>query len=72
MRTFKRIFLYGITILVIIGAFVWEHYIQQWMEAQPDGGGAVIRVDLFVLYPLIITLVALSLYRLLKDRRSSE
>jgi hypothetical protein len=58
--------LYFITIAVVIAVVVWEYYMQQWMAYQPDGGTSVMRVDLFVIYPLVITLVALSLYRRFK------
>jgi len=61
-----KILLYIITVAVIIAVIVWEYYMQQWLEYQPDGGASVMRVDLFVIYPLVITLVALSLYRLFK------
>jgi hypothetical protein len=69
MKNIKRTLLYSITILVIIGAIVWEYYMQQWEAAQPNGGENIIRVDLFVLYPLIITLVALSLYFLFRKKK---
>ncbi len=58
--------LYIITLAVLVGAIVWEYYMQQWMAAQPENGIDVIRVDLFVIWPLVLTLVALSLFRLLK------
>jgi hypothetical protein len=45
-----------------------EYYIQQWEAAQPDNGMSVMRVDLFVIYPLVITLVALSLYQLFRKK----
>lgn len=60
--------LYIITVAVLVGAVVWEYYIQQWMAAQPDGGVDVMRVDLFVIWPLVLTLVAISLFRLIKGR----
>ncbi len=68
MNRAKKILLYSITVVVIIFSIVWEYYVQQWEAFQPEGGGAVIRVDLFVLYPLVITLVALSLYQLFKKK----
>ncbi len=67
MNRAKKILLYSITVVVIIFSIVWEYYVQQWEAFQPEGG-AVIRVDLFVLYPLVITLVALSLYQLFKKK----
>lgn len=61
--------LYVITIVVIIAAIVWEYYVQQWMSYQPEGGDALIRVDLFVIWPLVITLVAISLFRLFEKKK---
>ncbi|QNJ97072.1 hypothetical protein [Constantimarinum furrinae] len=66
MKSTKLFLLYAITIVVIIFAVVWSSYMHDWMLARPDGGADVIRVDLFVLYPLVITLVALSLYSLIR------
>lgn len=69
MNRTKKILLYLITVAVIVFAFVWNGYMKQWLAARPDGGESTIRTDLFVLYPLIITLVALSLYQLFKKER---
>lgn len=68
MNSTKKVLLYGITVVVIVFACVWEFYVQQWMEAQPDGGGSVIRVDSFVLWPLVLTLVSVSLFQLFKKK----
>lgn len=70
MKNLKLTLLYLITIASIIAAVVWEYYMQQWIEAQPEGGVPVMRVDLFVIYPVIITLVALSLYRLFRKNQT--
>ncbi|MDX1462920.1 MAG: hypothetical protein R3359_07680 [Marinirhabdus sp.] len=61
--------LYVITIAVLVAAVVWEYYMQQWLAAQPDGGVAVMRVDLFVIWPVVLTLVAVSLYRIFKGKK---
>ena len=61
-----RYLLYFITVVVIIFTIIWEIKMQQWLAEQPDGGADVMRVDLFVLVPLLITLVALSLFRILR------
>ncbi|HBR55558.1 MAG TPA: hypothetical protein EYN07_11760 [Flavobacteriaceae bacterium] len=61
--------LYIITVAVIVAALVWEYYMQQWMATQPDGGSAVMRVDLFVIWPLVITLVSICIFRLVKGRK---
>jgi hypothetical protein len=70
MRSTKLFLLYAITIAVIVFFFVWTGYMNRWLESRPDGGAEVVRVDLFVLYPLVITLVAISLYRLFRKPKS--
>lgn len=69
MKNIKSILLYGMTIVVIVFAVIWEYYIQQWEAAQPANHEEILRVDLFVLYPLIITLIALSLFRLFRNKK---
>ena len=64
-----KILLYIITVAVLIAAVVWEYYVQQWMSYQPEGGGAIIRVDLFVIWPLVVTLVSVSLFRLFGPKK---
>lgn len=54
------------TVIVIIGAFIWNSRVDQWLTTQEDPE-MVVRTDLLVLYPLVITLVALSGYALYKD-----
>ncbi|WP_432411780.1 hypothetical protein [Rasiella sp. SM2506] len=61
--------LYIITVAVLVGAIVWEYYMQQWLAAQPNDGIDVIRTDLFVIWPLVLTLIALSLFRLIKGKK---
>jgi hypothetical protein len=61
-----KILLYIITVAVIIAAIVWEYYIQQWLSFQPNGGEDVMRTDLFVIWPVVITLVAVSLFKIFK------
>jgi len=61
-----KILLYIITVVVIVAAVVWEYYVQQWIAYQPEGGIPVMRVDLFVIWPVVLTLVAVSLFRIFK------
>lgn len=68
MNSTKKILLYGITVVVIVFTIVWEYYIAQWTAAQPQGREAVIRVDSFVLWPLVLTLVAVSLFQLFRKK----
>ncbi|MFT4698365.1 MAG: hypothetical protein ACI9SJ_001509 [Flavobacteriaceae bacterium] len=67
MNNIKKFLLYGITIVVIVFMFVWEYYIGIWEAAQAEGK-VIIRTDSFVLWPLVITLVALSLYQMFKKK----
>lgn len=69
MNKTKRILLYSITIFMLVFVFVWESMIKQWQEVQPDGGESVVRTDTFVLWPVVITLVAVSLFTLLRKRK---
>jgi hypothetical protein len=68
MKLTPKVLLYCITVVVIIAAIVWEYYVQQWMLQQPEDGGAVMRVDLFVIWPVVLTLVSVSLFRIF-DRK---
>jgi len=61
-----KVLLYIITVAVIIAAIVWEYYMQQWLSFQPNGGEDVMRSDLFVIWPVVLTLVAISLFRIVK------
>lgn len=58
-----------ITVVVLIAAIVWEYYMQQWMSYQPNGGEAVIRTDLFVIWPVVLTLVAVSGFKLFFEKK---
>ncbi|MEL6813019.1 MAG: hypothetical protein AAFP76_16975 [Bacteroidota bacterium] len=69
MNKTKKGLLYSITIFVIVFAVVWEYYMKQWIAAQPDGGESTVRVDTFVLWPLVITLVAVSLFQLFGNKK---
>jgi hypothetical protein len=64
-----KILLYIITVAVLIAAIVWEYYMQQWLSYQPDEGLDVMRVDLFVIWPVVITLVSISAFRLFGKKR---
>ncbi|MBZ0327424.1 MAG: hypothetical protein K8F54_07440 [Altibacter sp.] len=68
MKNIKLFLLYGITIVAIIAVIIWDQYMQEWLALQPDGGEQVMRTDLFVIYPVITTLVVLSVYHLFKKK----
>ncbi len=61
MKKIKRILLYSITVTVVVLSFVWNHYMNIWTVNQPNPD-MVIRSDLFVIYPLCATLIAISIY----------
>lgn len=69
MKLTPKILLYFITIVVVIAAIVWEYYMQQWLSYQPDEGIDVMRVDLFVIWPVVITLISISAFRLFGKER---
>ena len=69
MKLTPRFLLYFITVVVVIAAIVWEYYMQQWLSYQPEDAEEVLRVDLFVIWPVVITLIAVSVNRLFFDKR---
>jgi hypothetical protein len=64
-----KILLYIITFCVLVAAVVWEYYMQQWLSYQPEDGANILRVDLFVIWPVVLTLVGVSLFRILENRK---
>lgn len=64
-----KIILYIITVVVLIAAVIWEMYMQEWLSYQPDNGIDVIRVDLFVIWPVVLTLVSISLFKLFGSKK---
>lgn len=68
MKNLKRNMLYGITLAVLVFVVFWENFMQTWIDLQADRGESVLRVDLFVIYPLVITLVALSVYHMFRKK----
>ena len=54
------------TILLIIAYFIWELFVWFWAKGQPEGGGAIIRVDLIVIYPVLIVMIIISLVQKFK------
>jgi hypothetical protein len=69
MKLTPKILLYIITLCVVIAAIVWEYYMQQWLSYQVEGGVDVLRVDLFVIWPVVLTLVGVSLFRIFENRK---
>lgn len=51
------------TILLLIGWIIWEFYVWQWSKTEV---GAVIRVDLIFIIPIILIMTTLSLRQIFK------
>ena len=54
------------TILLIIAYFIWELRVWFWSKSQPESGGAIIRVDLIIIYPILLLLIIISIYQYFK------
>ncbi|MEQ3654619.1 MAG: hypothetical protein ABNH00_02030 [Dokdonia sp.] len=67
----KITFVQVLTIVMIILAIVWEKNMQQWFAANPDKTD-ISRVDLFVIVPLLATLIAVSLYQWRQNNKKTE
>ena len=48
------------TIVLIIAYIIWEIAVRIWSKSQ---GGAIIRVDLMIIYPILVILIIISLYQ---------
>jgi len=48
------------TIVLIIAYIIWEIAVRLWSKSQ---GGAIIRVDLMIIYPILVILIIISLYQ---------
>lgn len=46
------------TIISLILYVIWEFYVAKWAETEV---GAIIRVDIFVIYPVLILLIIISI-----------
>ena len=60
-----------ITITVVVLSLVWNSYMNTWLAEQPDPE-LVVRTDLFVIYPLCATLIALSVYYLFFKKETTS
>jgi hypothetical protein len=59
------------TLIAIIASVIWELKVQEWASYQPNGGEDTVRVDQFVIVPLLLTLIALSVQQLI-DRKNKK
>lgn len=67
----KITFVQILTLVMIVLAIVWEKNMQQWFAANPDKTD-ISRVDLFVIVPLLATLIAVSLYQWHQNSKKLE
>lgn len=58
-----------VTIVAILLYIVWEIYIDIWSKTQV---GAIIRVDVFIIYPVLIALIIISIKQYIKNKRSNH
>ena len=54
------------TIFLIFAYFIWELFVWFWSKGQPEDGGSVIRVDLIIIYPILLVLIIISIYQYFK------
>ncbi|NOQ91110.1 MAG: hypothetical protein GQ552_00175 [Flavobacteriaceae bacterium] len=54
------------TILLIIAYFIWELFVWFWAKGQPESSGAIIRVDLIIIFPILLVLIIVSIYQYFK------
>lgn len=52
------------TIVLIIAYAIWELYVQKWAASTNEDN--MIRVDLVIIYPIIIIMIIISLYQYFK------
>ncbi len=55
-----------ITSFLIVAYFIWELFVWFWVRGQPESGGAIIRVDLVIIYPILLVLLIISIYQYFK------
>lgn len=67
-KKIKITFVQVLTVVMIILAIVWEKNMQEWFSYNPDKVD-ISRVDLFVIIPLLITLIAVSIFQWKQGRK---
>jgi hypothetical protein len=67
-KKIKITFVQVLTVVMIILAIVWEKNVQEWFSYNPDKVD-ISRVDLFVIIPLLITLIAVSIFQWKQGRK---
>jgi hypothetical protein len=54
-----------ITIFLIFAYFMWELVVWFWARSE-DINGAIIRVDLLIIYPILLIFIIISIYQFFK------
>ncbi|MFT5863190.1 MAG: hypothetical protein ACI828_001847 [Flavobacteriales bacterium] len=64
----KITFVQILTVVMIVLAIVWEKNVQEWFSYNPDKAD-ISRVDLFVIIPLLATLIGVSIFQWKEGRK---
>lgn len=67
----KITFIQILTVVMIVLAVIWEKNVQEWMVYNPQKAD-IHRVDLFVIVPLLLTLIAVSIYQFTRKDEDAE
>lgn len=65
MKTMTRV--QRVTLALILVAIIWEIAVRIWMRTLPESD-PVIRVDLFIIIPLLAIFMVTSVIQLLRNR----
>lgn len=55
-----------ITVILLILYGIWEIYVAQWAKTEPT---PVIRVDLVIIYPILLIFILLSVLHIWRNRK---
>ncbi len=55
-----------ITIILIIAYIIWEFIVQRWAASTHEDN--MIRVDLVIIYPVLIIMIIISVYQYFKTK----
>jgi len=58
-----------ITAIAFVSYAIWEYRVYVWAQ---DEIGALIRVDLLMIYPALLALIAVTAFSYRKDRKRKE
>ncbi len=64
----KFTFIQKITLILIALYLIWELFVWFWAKSQPTTSGAIIRVDLIIIYPILLLLIVISVFQYFKNK----